>query len=458
MRRSALFLLIILLCGLLPDNGGTVAGGGWKGWSGLYPGVSTADAQVRGTISEPGERKFPIAVSPLKSLSSDAETTTQATKFADIVASDLTMSGFFRVIPRASYVEPPDTSGVTDADINFDNWSVIGALTLVKGSLQRENNAVALEARLFDVYQRRQLLGRRYRGELGDVRRMAHRFADEIMLHHTGSRGPFDSRVVFLSTREGRFKDVYVTSLDGGDIRRITAAKTLNLAPSWGPGLRTILLTSYVNRIPELFSLPVDGGNWVRIPGTQGLNLGGRWSPDGKSIAMAREEAGNSDIFVVNPNGSVKTRLTDSEAIDVSPSWSPDGSWIAFCSRRAGNPQIYVISAQGGGLRRLTREGDYNTSPAWSPRGDRVAYVSRVGGRFDIFTIRTDGSDRRRVTAGPGDSEDPSWSPDGRYLVFSSTRSGTSHLYVSDLNGTNQVELTGGRGGDTSPAWSGWID
>jgi TolB protein len=458
MRRSALFSLIVFLCGLLLDIGGTADGRRLKTWNWLCPGVSIAGAQVRGTISEPGERKFPIAVSPLKSLSADGETTALAAKFADIVASDLTMSGFFRVIPRASYVEPPDTSGFTDNDINFDNWSVIGALTLVKGSLVRENNSVALEARLFDVYQRRQLLGRRFRGDLGDVRRMAHRFADEIMLHHTGARGPFDSRVVFLSTREGKFKDVYVTSLDGGDIRRITADKTLNLAPSWAPDLRTILVTSYVNRVPELFSIRVDGGAWVRIPATQGLNLGGRWSPDGTRIAVAREEGGNSEIFVVNPNGSVRTRLTDNEAIDVSPSWSPDGNSIAFCSRRAGTPQIYVISAQGNGLRRLTHEGDYNTSPAWSPRGDRVAYVSRVGGRFDIFTVRTDGSDRRRVTAGRGDNEDPSWAPDGRYLVFSSTRSGASHLYVSDLNGTNQVELTGGKGGDTSPSWSGWID
>jgi len=458
--RERIFLgLGVLLCGVLFDFCATGDGIPMTGRVSLIPGASAARAQVRGTIFEPGERKFPIAVSPLKNLSADEGAARLATMFADIVASDLHISGFFRVIPRDSYIEPPDTSGVTDETINFDNWSVVGAMTLVKGSLLKENQRVALEARLFDVYQRRQLLGRRYRGDAGDLRRMAHRFADEIMAHLTGERGPFDSRVAFLSKRGGRFKDVYIMSLDGGDLHRITAANTLNLAPSWAPDLHSILLTSYLNGNPDLFSIRLDASvSWTRIPGVRGLNLGGRWAPDGKRIALAREENGNSDIFIIEPNGRVLSRLTDHWAIDVSPSWSPDGRWLAFCSRRTGTPQIYIIGVDGAGLRRVTYQGDYNTSPAWSPRGDRIAYVSRARGRFQVATVLTDGTETRQLTDTPGDNEDPSWSPDGRYLVFSSTRSGRPRLYVSDLTGSSQTELTSGEGDDTSPAWSGWID
>ena len=46
---------------------------------------------------------------------------------------------------------------------------------------------------------------------------MAHKFADEIMQQFTGERGPFDSRITFVSTRDSRLKDVYVMSLDEGD-------------------------------------------------------------------------------------------------------------------------------------------------------------------------------------------------------------------------------------------------
>ena len=65
---------------------------------------------------------------------------------------------------------------------------------------------------------------------------MANRFADEIIGTFTGERGPFDSQIAFLSTRGGRFKDVYVMAADGEDVRRVTNENTLNLSPVVGSG------------------------------------------------------------------------------------------------------------------------------------------------------------------------------------------------------------------------------
>ena len=73
-------------------------------------------------------------------------------------------------------------------------------------------------------------------GQRRRVRRMAKRFADEISRSFTGERGPFDSQIAFLSTRGGRFKDLYVMSPNGDDVRRITDDNTLNLSPQLGSG------------------------------------------------------------------------------------------------------------------------------------------------------------------------------------------------------------------------------
>ena len=420
--------------------------------------IRPAAGQVRGTIFGPGGRQYPVAVSSLKEDGAPGSTTEPARQFHQILARDLELSGLFRVIPADTYIENPQTSGITADEINFDNWSVIGALAVIKGSARVEGGDLTIEARLFDVAQRRMLTGRRYRGSSGDVRRMAQRFADEILARLTGEPGPFDSQIAFLSTRGGRFKDLYVMSLDGGDVRRITSADTLNLSPSWAPDHRSIVLTSYRTGNPDLFSIQLADQTWTRLSALRGLNLGGRWSPDGSRLAVTLEYQGNSEIALLNPDGSLRRRLTDHWAIDVSPSWSPDGRQIAFCSSRSGGPQIYVMNADGSALHRITSVGDYNTSPSWSPKGDRLAYTSRVGGRFQIFTVKTDGTDPHQVTRSGGDNEDPSWSPDGRYLVFGSTRRGSARLYLSDAAGTNQVELTGGNGNDTSPAWSGRLD
>jgi TolB protein len=409
-------------------------------------------AQLRSTIVGPGVKRYPIAIAPLKNLSAERI----PADFDSVLARDLELSGLFRVVPPNTYIDDPQTSGVTAESINFDNWSVLGALALVKGTVDRRGDDLTVEARLFDVTQHRQLTGRRFRGRVGDAPRMANRFADEIIKYFTGERGPFDSEIAFLSTRGGRFKDAYVMSANGQDVRRVTADNTLNLSPSWAPDGKSLVLTSYRAGNPDLYSVSLPDGTFKKLSSLRGLNLGGQWAPDGRRLAVTLEYDGNPEVAILNADGSLLRRVTDHWAVDVSASWSPDGEQLAFCSDRSGAPQIYVVDANGGPPRRVPTIGTYNTSPRWSPKGDRIAYASRISGRFQIFTVKVDGTDPQQVTSSAGSNEDPSWSPDGRYLVFSSTRHGPAKLYLSDASGANQVELTGGNGSATSPSWSGW--
>jgi len=420
--------------------------------------ATRSQAQVRGTIFGPGARSYPVAVSPLKNLSGSTAARDVGTHFGEIVERDLTLSGYFKTLDHAAFIEKPEASGYTADSINFDNWSVIGALALVKGAYTTEGDNLTLEVRLFDVYQRRQLTGRRYHGSIAEVRRMAHKFADEILTQFTGERGPFDSRIAFVSTRDGRFKELYVMSLDEGDLQQVTKNQTINVSPAWMPDNRSLLYTSYKRRNPDLYLLDFMTGNETRLSQRTGLNLGGKPSPDGAKIAVTVEDNGNTDIVLLDRSGKVTRRITDSWAIDVSPTWSPDGRQIAFCSNRSGGPQIYVVGADGGEPQRVTFQGTYNTSPAWSPKGDRIAYVSRLDGGFNLFTVKPDGSEPRQLTQGAGNNEDPSWGPDGRYLVFSSSRGGHKKLFVTDATGSSQVQLTHGGGDDSSPAWSRWLE
>jgi len=415
-------------------------------------------AQVRGTIFGPGSRSYPVAVSPLKNLSTNASATDLGARFATIVDRDLTLSGFFKILDRAAFIEKPDASGYTADTINFDNWSVIGALALVKGAYTVEGDNLTLEARLFDVYQRKQLAGRRYHGSVTEIRRMANKFADEILAQFTGERGPFDSRISFVSTRDAKLNEVYVMSLDEGDLQQVTKGQTINVSPSWGPDSRSLLFTSYKRHNPDLYTIDLVSGRETLLSQRPGLNLGGKWSPDGSLIAVTVEDNGNSEIVLLDRSGKLVRRLTDNWSIDVSPSWSPDGRQIAFCSNRTGGPQIYVMSTDGGEARRLSFNGNYNTSPAWAPKGDHIAYVSRLDGGFNLFTMKVDGSDVRQLTQSAGNNEDPSWAPDGRYIVFASSRTGHKKLFVTDAAGASQVQLTHGGGDDTSPAWSKWLE
>lgn len=408
-----------------------------------------ATAQIRLEIPEPGGAGLPIAVSPLASLDS-GRGEKPGEEFAEVVARDLDISGYFKVLDRDAYIEGP--AGLTLEEINFRNWSVIGALALVKGTFSVNGDGLTVEARLFDVAQGKQLGGRRYRGGVHDLRRMAHRFADQVLYYLTGEQGPFDSKIAFVSTRSGRAKEVYVTDLTGDEVMQITENRTINLSPAWGPGARSLLFSSYRESGPYVYRIDLFSRADSRLLAVTGF--GGEWSPDGSTIAISLEQGGNSDIFLLSPEGQIRQRLTDHPDIDVSPTWSPDGREIAFCSDRSGSPQIYVINIESGRLRRITFSGSYNTSPAWSPKGDQLAYAGRVGGGFAIFTISAGGSELQQLAAG----EDPSWSPDGRYLVFSATRWGSARLFVMTRDGRNTKQLTGDGGDDTNPMWSSWLE
>jgi TolB protein len=342
---------------------------------------------------------------------------------------------------------------------DFKDWSTIGAEGLVKGGFSVQGEDVTIELRLFDVYQNKERIGKRYTGRTRDYRRIAHKFVDEIINQFTGIPGVFNTRIAYVSTSGGRFKEIYLSHLDGSEKFQVTDNHTINLSPSWSANGRSILYSSFKDRSQTLFLYDLDSGKEVKFtPQGSGRYLGGKLSPDGQTVVATYESGGNSNLYLLNRSGSIIRRLTEDSGIAVSPAWSPDGKQIVFVSDRSGSPQVYILDMQSGKTRRLTYGGNYNTSPEWSPKGDRIVYTGRVGNRFAIFTIPSERGEPRKLTSESSDSEDPTWSPDGRFIAFSSNRAGKYHLYVMQASGDNQRRLTGSGGDDTKPSWSPRLD
>src|SRR5437867_10727394 len=112
--------------------------------------VRAADAVVTGSIFGPGSESFPIAVVPLKNVGGDADGGL-GTRFARVLSRDLDLSGYFRLLDPKTFIENPQTSGTTAADIDFVGWAALGAQALVKGGVSTAGDTVTVEVRLFDV-------------------------------------------------------------------------------------------------------------------------------------------------------------------------------------------------------------------------------------------------------------------------------------------------------------------
>lgn len=402
-------------------------------------------------ISAPGQQTLPLALT--RFLPQDgAASPAVAEELHTVLAADLDLAGMFRFIDPAAFLADAGKVGLFSTQVDFGQWQLLGAELLIKGAYTVQGEQLTIEARLFDVPNRRLLTGRRFVGRVQDARRIAHAFADLILKELTGEPGPFDARLAFISTRSGH-KELWLMDTDGHNPIRLTDHRSLVLNPDFSPGGKEVLFTSYRAGNPDLYRKDIFSGSEARIASYPGLNIAGRYAPDNSAVAATLSRDGDPELYLLGRDGTLRKRLTTSFGIDVDSSWSPDGRYLAFVSSRLGSPQVFILELASGATRRLTANGKYDATPAWSPKGDRIVFTRQDGGRFDIYSIRPDGSDERRLTFGPGNLEHPRWSPDGRFLVYSSDAGGKKALFVMRADGTGARRVSSS--GDAShPAWS----
>jgi TolB protein len=415
-----------------------------SGWTALR----SQERTLTGGISETGLRRVPIAL-PMFSALPEAGARALAQEVTVTLRSDLEASGYFTVVPPDHYRLVPAAEG--DA-VRFEEWQSLGSESLVLGEVSADGERYRVDAKLYDPAGKQMIMGRRYRGTQQLGRQIAHRLADEIVLHYTGRRGMAQSKIAFVA-RVGEAKEVFLMDYDGRRVRKLTANGTLNLSPTWSPDGERICITSYMHLHPALFLLDKEGGiRKLELPGSA-LNISPAWSPDSTTMAYSASQNGNTDIYLLDIEQGGSRRLTSHRSIDCCPSWSPTGRELAFTSDRSGRPQLYVMDAEGANVRRLTYQGRFNDSAAWSPQGDRIAFVSRAGGWLHLHRLDLATREVTQLTFGRSNNESPSWSPDGRHLVFQSNRTGAYDIYRIPAGGGEPVRLTRTEGA-SAPAWS----
>jgi len=374
-------------------------------------------------------------------------------KGRDILINDLLLSGLFDTMSDTGM----ETAAPSNPDrLNYARWAGIRAQLLIQGNFEQADNAISLKLRLFDVTQRRLLVGKHYEGEKSYYHWMIHRFADEVVGELTGSKGCSATQIAFSSNVRGK-KEIYTIDQDGANLRRITNHHSLSIAPSWSPDGEKIAYTSYRLNNPDLYITGRDGKGRKAVSNIRGLNDAPSWSPDGEKIAYVLSKNDNPDIYLLYKDGT-KKRITFFRGIDTSPAWSPDGSKLAYTSNRSGTPQIYLLDVSRGDrgrVKRVSFGSGQNDDAAWSPDGRFLAYTSLRRGHFEIVVEDLANNMNLQLTTTPrGSSEHPAWSPDGRFITFSSTREGTAQIYIMRSDGSALRRVTFLEGGGFEPSWS----
>lgn len=390
--------------------------------------------------------QIPIAINFFAAKSNEEYGLSQ--DIVSIISNDLNISKIFAPISSDLFIETEQ--GIAHIPL-FTAWSQINANILINGEITKiDSTDFKVTFVIWDVFSAKEITRKSFTFPLQLWRSTAHKIADQIYQHVTGSKGNFNTKIVYVSesnSSKGRIRRIAIMDQDGANHNYITNGKNHVITPVFSPNNNQILYVSYHNKIPTVRIHDLNSGNNKILASFNGITFSPRFSPDGNKILVSNSSTKNvTHIYEINLlTGKVK-QLTKGQSINTSPSYSPDGSKIAFVSDRSGSTQIYIMNDQGSNIKRLTSQPGAYTTPAWSPTNNYIAFTKIEAGEFSIGVIKPDGSNKR-IIATEHLVEGPSWAPDGKTIIFSRAYKATKStstkvkLYSVDYTGYNEREI-----------------
>jgi hypothetical protein len=201
--------------------------------------------------------------------------------------------------------------------------------------------SIVLTGEIKDFPARRLIARTDYRGGMGDLRRLVHRFADDIALHLTGEAGISQTRIAYV-VKGARSSELYVVDVDGFGARPLTAFKSPLVSPAWSTNGADLYFAALRGAAWNLYAVPL-----VRRHGAPGDPRGGSphialaLAPDGAPAFASNQGRQQRDLR--RQRGRLRRAAADGQ---------PRDRHLAFVvAERPGASRSRRRGALGAGLR-----------------------------------------------------------------------------------------------------------
>jgi tricorn protease len=213
----------------------------------------------------------------------------------------------------------------------------------------------------------------------------------------------------------------------------------------------------------DLWTVPATGGDARRLTSHKGLELFPKLSPDGQWIAFSAEYSGSRQIFVMPSQGGTPKQLTYYNDVGPMPQrggfdnvpldWTADSKKVFFRSNRTeyGDrmSKYYLVSIDGGFEEELPIP--YGGFAVLSPDNKKMAFTwpdrefrtwkRYKGGRAsNIWMYDLERNHSEQITDWVGTDHIPHWH--GNKVYFASDRDQWLNIYSYDMNTKEVVQVT----------------
>ena len=199
------------------------------------------------------------------------------------------------------------------------------------------------------------------------------------------------TRLAFASDRDGDW-DLYVMTLETGEVKQVTNSPQYDSSPSWSPDAQWLAFETYINENLEVAVVNVDSGEIVPLTQDRASDHSPVWAPDGRHVAFISTRGGDSDVWLANLDITSDDRYQNLSntpfASENFPLWNQDGSQLLWSSisQTVGFSGLYLWNAaEPDRSAHWIGDGDIGT---WNEAEDRV--LAAVGTANQTFLTMYD--------------------------------------------------------------------
>jgi TolB protein len=137
----------------------------------------------------------------------------------------------------------------------------------------------------------------------------------------TGEISPDGRSIAFIRVDAGQ-GDIWISSIDGTNVRRLTKTSATEYFPGWSPDGKRIAFGSLVDG-PAVFVINTDGTGQTQVSAPKTGTGELHWSPDGTYIAFRVKTAERMDLAVVDVAQGTQTIITQNMGVEAGFAWAP---------------------------------------------------------------------------------------------------------------------------------------